>query len=246
MSVIKRIFAGLGPISCIWLLAGCAEVVVPGAFTGAGEYYRYNTTNVAEQTLLATVDQIDAASREALTNMDIQLHAVQSGDSETEFSAATAELDIRITMVPISATTTRVTVNAVKDHVIKDRATAAEILSQIKSELDRSQAADDALPRIFIRNDCQHPIDVIVYCFAGKDEPQIWQTRGWFYLDAGQKKYVADGHNRYVYFYGETRQAEKLTWTGDLYQWFEGKRYGFFKVDTGTKLVDFTQRFTCD
>jgi hypothetical protein len=246
MKVVKQIFASMGLIGYIWLLVGCAEVVVPGAFTGAGEYYRYNTTNVAEQTLMATVDQIDAASREALKNMDIQLKGVESGDSKTEISAVTAELDIRVTMVPITATTTRVTVNAVEDHVIKDRATAAEILSQIKSELDRSRAVDDALPRIFVRNDCPRPIDVIVYCFAGKDEPQTWQTRGWFYLDAGQKKYVAEGHNRYVYFYGETRQAEKLTWAGDLYQWFEGKRYGFFKVDTGTKLVDFTQRFICD
>ena len=68
------------------------------------------------------------------------------------------------------------------------------------------------------------------------------QTRGWFNLDAGQKKYAADGHNRYVYFYGETRHAYQQIWAGDIYQWFEGKRYGFFKVDTGTKLVDFTQK----
>jgi len=246
MSVIKEIFAGLGLVGCIWLSAGCAEVVVPGAVTGAGEYYRYNTTNVAEQTLMGTVSEVTAASRDALKKMDIQMYAVRPGDSETELTAATAELDIRITMVPITATTTKVTVNAVQDHVIKDRATAAEILSQIKNEMDGGRISDNTFPRIFIKNDCHRPIDVIVYCLAGKDELQTWQTRGWFNLDAGQKKYAADGHNRYVYFYGETRHADKQIWAGDIYQWFEGKRYGFFKVDTGTKLVDFTQRFTCD
>jgi hypothetical protein len=37
MGSLKQAIAGMGLIGCIWLLAGCAEVVVPGAFTGAGE-----------------------------------------------------------------------------------------------------------------------------------------------------------------------------------------------------------------
>jgi hypothetical protein len=161
-------------------------------------------------------------------------------------TAATVELDISITMVPITATATKVTVNVLQDHVIKDKATAAEILSQIKNELNRSQSPDNAFPRIFIKNECHRSIDVIVYYLAGKNEPQTWQTRGWFSLASGQKKYVADSHNRYIYFYGETQHADKMIWAGDLFQWFEGKRYGFFKIDTGTTLVDFTQAFTCD
>ncbi len=40
-------------------------------------------------------------------------------------------------------------------------------------------------------------IDVVVYYLTGKSEPQSWQTRGWFSLDPGQKKHVADSHNRY-------------------------------------------------
>jgi hypothetical protein len=35
--------AGIGLMGYIWLLMGCAEVVVPGAMTGGGEYYRYPT-----------------------------------------------------------------------------------------------------------------------------------------------------------------------------------------------------------
>jgi hypothetical protein len=246
MGTITQTFTGLGLICCIWLQVGCTEVLVPGAFTGAGEYYRYTTTNVAEETLIGTVSRITAASRAALKNMDIRLNAVHPGDFETEMTASTAELDIRITMEPITASTTKVTVNAVQDHVIKDRATAAEILFQIKNELERSRTTNHAFPRIYIKNECHRAIDVIVYYFAGKNEPQTWQTRGWFNLAEGQKKYVADNHNRYVYFYGETRQADKRIWAGDFFKWFEGKRYGFFKVDTGTNLVDFTQTFTCE
>ena len=97
MNVIKRIFAGLGLLGCIWLQAGCAEVVVPGTLTGAGEYYRYTTDNTAQKTFMATAGRITAASREALNKMDIQLHAVHTTDGETELTAATSELDIRIT-----------------------------------------------------------------------------------------------------------------------------------------------------
>ena len=151
-----------------------------------------------------------------------------------------------ITMIPITANTTKVTVNAVKDYVIKDKATAAEILSQIQVELDRSPSPDGAFPKVFVKNECNRSIDVIVYYLAGQNEPEIWRTLGWFSLARGQKKYVANTHNRYIYFYGEARLEDNLTWTGDILQWFEGRRYRFFKVDMGTNLADFTQSFSCD
>ena len=238
--------AGIGWICCLCLLGGCAEVVVPGAFTGAGEYYRYTTSNVGRKTLMGNVGQVSAAARSALKKMDIELHAVNPEGSQTEIAASTGELDITIRMEPITAATTKVTVNAIKDYVIKDKATAAEILAQIQAELDREPSLDEAFPRVFVKNECQHPIDVIVYFLAGKNEPQVWRTIGWLNLAPGQKKYAADTHNRFIYFYGETRLDEKLVWTGEILQWFEGKRYGFFRVDMGTDLTDFTQTFSCD
>ena len=237
--------AAMGLVYCICLLPGCAAVIVPGTFAGAGEYYRYATTNVGKKTLMGNVSQVSTATQQALKKMNIHLHAVTSETSKTEITASTAELDITVDMIPITANTTKVTVNAVKDYVIKDKATAAEILSQIQVELDRSPSADGAFPRVFVKNECHRSIDVIVYYLSGENEPQIWQTRGWIRLAAGQKKYVANTHNRYIYFYGEGQPEDDLIWTGDILQWFEGKRYGFFKVDMGTRLVDFTQTFSC-
>jgi hypothetical protein len=43
----NRVVMGL-----IWMQAGCAEVVVLGTLAGAGEYYPYNTSNVAKKTLM--------------------------------------------------------------------------------------------------------------------------------------------------------------------------------------------------
>ena len=56
----------------------------------------------------------------------------------------------------------------------------------------------------------------------------------------------ADTHNRYIYFYAETRLQEKMYWGGENFHWFEGKRFGFFKADFGNDSDDFTQSFSCD
>lgn len=105
MNAIKKFLAGMVLMGTPWLLAGCAEVVVPGTLVGAGEYYDYTTENDAHKTFMATADEITRASRAALKKMDIQLHEVQSVDGETELTAATIELDIRINMQPVTATT---------------------------------------------------------------------------------------------------------------------------------------------
>lgn len=246
MVAIKKAFAGIAAISCAWLVAGCAEVLVPGTLAGGGEAYRYSTANVAKRTFMGNVDQVTAATRNALQKMGIQMQSISTEDAETEISASTAELDIAIEMKPITANTTKVSVNAVEDYVLKDQATAAEILDQIQLALDSNPSPDGSFPRVFVKNHCRHRIEVIVYYLAGQTGPESWQTRGWFRLDPGQKKYVADTHNRYIYFYGETPLNNKLTWAGDMLHWFEGNRYPFFKVDMGTALKDFTQTFNCE
>jgi hypothetical protein len=244
--MIKRVLTGIGLLVCIWLLAGCAEVVVPGTMAGGGEIYRYTTGNIAKRTFVSNVDQITKATRRALRKMNIQYLSTSPGVSETEMKAETDELDIAISLVPITATTTRVDVDAVKDSVFKDKATASEILYQIELELKEGSSPGNDFPRVFAKNECHRAIDIVVYYLDCNNGPAAWQTRGWFSVEPGQIKHIADTDNRYIYFYGETQSDHKKIWTGDLPQWFEGKYYNFFKVDMGTRLVDFTQSFSCD
>jgi hypothetical protein len=246
MVAIKKAFAGIAAVSWVWLMAGCAEVLVPGTLAGGGEAYRYSTANVAKETFIGNVDQVTVATRSALQAMGIQMQSISTDEAETEITASTAELDITIELKPITSNTTKVSVSAVEDYVLKDKATADEIIDQIQLALDSKSSPDVSLPRVFVKNHCRHPIELIVYYLAGQTGPESWQTRGWFSLDPGQKKHVADTHNRYIYFYGETPPNNKLTWTGDMLHWFEGNRYPFFKVDMGTTLEDFTQSFNCE
>jgi hypothetical protein len=243
----KLMAAGIGLMGCIWLLSGCAEVVVPGSIAGGGEYYHYTTSNIAKETLIGDVRDVTAAARSAIKKMDIRLHSVTPYTDETVMFASTAELDITINIVPVTASTTRVIVDAREDHIIKkDKATADEILSQIRIALARKDSPEEVFSKVFVKNNCRRPIYVAIRFLAGKNEPEHWQTRGWFSLASGQKKHIADTHNRYIYFYAETRLQDKMDWSGDNFHWFEGKRFGFFKADFGNDSEDFTQSFSCD
>jgi hypothetical protein len=244
--MIKHALTVIGLLGCVWLWAGCAEVVVPGTIAGGGEVYHYTTENVAKRTFVSNVDRVKAATYRVIKTMDIHYHSTSLKDFKTEIEASTTELDITISISPITAATTKVHVNAVKDSIFKDKATAVEILDQIKLELDRGSASGNGFPRVFVKNDCLNEIDIVVYYLDGNNGPASWQSRGWFSVAPGQKKHVADTHNRFIYFYGESRSPDKRIWNGNFPQWFEGKYYNFFKVDMGSRLVDFTQTFSCD
>jgi len=227
------------------LLAGCASVVVPGTIAGAGGYYQYSTDNVAQNTLIGNVNQVAASAKRALKKLNMNLQSVDTENSETVIRATTSELTISIDIEAITNTATKVSVNAVKDYVIKDKATAAEILFQIRIELDNQSQLQIHAGRVYIKNDCDRTIDVAIYCLAETDKLRTWQTRGWFSLVPGQKKHVADTRNRYIYFYGKTRSENSIRWAGEYVHRFEGNRYEFFKVDIGAALGDYTQSFHC-
>lgn len=100
--------------------------------------------------------------------------------------------------------------------------------------------------KVFVKNNCSHPIYVAVRYLTAKSEPEHWQIRGWFKLASGQEKHIVDTSNRYIYFYAETRLQDKFYWGGKDFHWFEGERFGFFKADIGNYSRDVTQSFACD
>ena len=95
----KFMAAGIGLMGCIGLLMGCAEVVVPGAMAGGGEYYRYTTSNIAKETLIGDVRDVTAATRSAIKKMGIRLHSVTPYADETVMFVSAPELDITINII---------------------------------------------------------------------------------------------------------------------------------------------------
>ena len=108
MVAIKKTLAGIAAVSWVWLMARCAEVLVPGTLTGGGEAYRYSIANVAKETFMGNLAQVTAATRSALQRMGIQMQSINTEDAETEITVSTTELDITIELknmspIPITA-----------------------------------------------------------------------------------------------------------------------------------------------
>lgn len=114
-----------------------------------------------------------------------------------------------------------------------------------------------------IKNNCRYPIWVATtyYGMTCPDYPgnhsclseyippsQRWQIRGWWSLNRGQVKYIADTIARNTYFYAETKAsaAKSLEWRGtDFESTINGETVKFFKADMGSKMTNYTQSFSC-
>ena len=239
----KRIiilFVWLG--TSFWIF-GCAQVIIPGTMAGAGEYMRYTTTNVPKRTMLGSQREVAAATHAALKKLNIKAPAAQSGASS--ITATTAELLITITLEPVTPTTTRVEVDAAKGQVVKDKATADKILDQIQAELTAPDTSHSNLSRIYLKNNCASSIDVAIHYLDGKSGLGNWRSDGWFRLKPGEERSAVSTNGRYVYFYAVSSSDSSSEWSGAFEQNLHGDRYGFFKVDLGPGVVDFTQSFNC-
>ena len=125
-----------GPMTGLWrycmvffflLLSGCTAV----ALTGAGVGVSYTLTNVAYRSFSSPVDQVHNATIAALKKMGIMITDDSESEAGRTITAETSELDIAINLEKITSNTTQVKVDARKNILLKDKATAAEIINQM-------------------------------------------------------------------------------------------------------------------
>ena len=246
MGELKSGLIGFGLIGIIWLQAGCAQLVVPGTVAGAGELYRYSTENVAKQTFVADIMQTTDAARSALEKMKIEWVTTESNEAGTVLYGEAPEMDITLQIQPVTETVTRVRIDTQKGQWAKDKATANEILSQIGKILETEIASRNLFSTLYVKNECNRSIKVAVYYLPGSEGSRAWGARGWFFIAPGMRKQIAETENRNIYLYAESRSGKTYRWSGDEFQFFKGKPYGFFKIDMGPEIIEFTQTLTCD
>ena len=109
------------------LLSGCTAVALTGAGVGAS----YTLSNVAYRSFSSPGDQVHLATIDALKKMDINIIDDRKSEDGRTITAATKELDIVISLEEVTTKTTQVKVDARKSVVLKDKATAAEIINQV-------------------------------------------------------------------------------------------------------------------
>ena len=109
------------------LLSGCTAI----ALTGAGAGISYTLSNVAYRSFSSPVDRVHHATIAALKKMDIKIIDDSKSENGRTITAATKELDIVINLEKVTLKTTQIKVDARKRVVLKDKATAAEIINQV-------------------------------------------------------------------------------------------------------------------
>ncbi|RPI36781.1 MAG: DUF3568 family protein [Nitrospiraceae bacterium] len=122
------------PFYIFWLLllSGCATVLVTGASGGVA----YTITNVAYKTIVSPIDQVAFANRLALMKMKINyVESMETGNGVT-IVAETSELNISINLKKITPQMTKISVNAAKNIVMKDMATAVAIIEETEAMLE--------------------------------------------------------------------------------------------------------------
>lgn len=129
------------------LLAGCTAIVL----TGAGAGITYTLSNVAYKSFSSSLDLVHHATVDALKKMDIKtIDDYKTVDGRT-IIAATKELDIVIDLEEVTSKTTQIKVDARKRVILKDKATAAEIINQVGMILGEQNLRSTYLQSIAVR-----------------------------------------------------------------------------------------------
>jgi len=125
----------------VLMTQGCAVVAV-GAVAAAAAGVTYTVLGTAEKTYNEDYDAVVAALQKALANLDIKTGDTKKTEENgkvvtTEIQAFARDLTIRISIERITDKATRVVVDASKKYVVKDAATAGEILIQTTNNLPK-------------------------------------------------------------------------------------------------------------
>jgi hypothetical protein len=113
---------------------GCVSILVAGAGGGIA----YTITNIAYKTVSYPSGEVAAAVHQALIKMEIRdLWREQTADG-MKITAETPDLTIYVYIDTITPKATKIGVDARKSLIMKDVATAAEIIDQV-NKIPRSK-----------------------------------------------------------------------------------------------------------
>ena len=116
---------------CLLLLSGCASVLIAGASGGVA----YSVTNIAYKTIPCPIDQVEFANRLALIKMGMKYVEVIKTENRAKIFAETSELEIYIDLNKITPKSTKISVDAKKNFLVKDKSTAEAIINETEAML---------------------------------------------------------------------------------------------------------------
>ncbi len=107
-------------------ISGCIALAVGGGALGVS----YTLGNVAYKTVNYPLKKVDRAVVQASKRMDITIVSNFETESGREIKGATRDLDIEVELEAVTPKTTKISINAKKGMIEKDKATATELIKQ--------------------------------------------------------------------------------------------------------------------
>ncbi len=144
-----RITLLTGVVAGCLALQGCASGVGLTMFgVGAGSAtdvgVEHTLNGIVYKTFAAPVDRVHTASRQALAGMAIRVTGDRRTAAGRTVMAKAADRDIEIRLERLTPRTTRMRVIVSEDVLLKDSATATEIILQTADQLDARRAVASA------------------------------------------------------------------------------------------------------
>ena len=125
------------------ILQGCAAIALTAGGLAAGQGIDHTLTGITYKTFNSPMNQLRLATLKTLHRLDMKV----TGDSKTEegrkilATAVARKIEIEFEILTRRATRMRVIVS--KGAILKDSATATEIIIQTAETLDRQTAASE-------------------------------------------------------------------------------------------------------
>jgi len=126
-------------------LGGCAGVGLAlfgvGAGISGGTGVNYTLDSVAYKTFAASEPELRTATLRTLRRMAIDVTENQATESGRQITANAGDRAVDIELDRITAKTSRMRVNVKKGWILRDRATAGEIIVQTEKSLEHGMLA---------------------------------------------------------------------------------------------------------
>lgn len=121
------------------MLQGCVLVAV-GLVAGAAVGVTYTVLGIAEKTFTEDYDSVMTALQKAIVSLDIKTGDTRKIEEsgkvvKTEIVAFVNDLTLRISVERVGDNATKVSVDADRKYLMKDKATATQILNQVSDNL---------------------------------------------------------------------------------------------------------------
>ncbi|OGP14657.1 MAG: hypothetical protein A2054_04700 [Deltaproteobacteria bacterium GWA2_55_10] len=156
----SRLIKALLLAGILFFAHGCAApvapllpIALPAVIAGAGGGISYTVTNIAYRTMTNPVEEVERGALKAARDMSLKVIKVERNALSVEIIARTRVHKITVTLERLTPTLTRMSVNAKRGFISKDKTTAFEIIYQTEMAItafamERGIEPGSARPRL--------------------------------------------------------------------------------------------------